>query len=173
MKGISLGLEREEESVRFAALGAAVFVSGCATNPSVSASPPPTTYFAARYAADQSNAARQTEADYLAYVAQFYRGNGWVAGWSALNAELVKADPGLAGDLDAMAREIAAEWAKDNGVRRIDTACLQVWASALQAARREGRLAATVVLVREDAARLIAGTIVAKAVAAPRYRITP
>ncbi len=158
--------------MRLAALGAAVFVSGCATNPSVPVSPLPP-YFAARYAADRANAARQTEADYLAYVRQFYRGTGWIQGWSSLDAELVKAEPGLAEDLADMARVIAAEWAKDNGVRRIDSACLQVWAAALQAARREGRLAATIALVREDAARLVAGTIATKDVASPRYRVTP
>jgi len=39
--------------------------------------------------------------------------------------------------LDNLGRQIAGEWAKDNGIRKIDTPALQVWGARLKEAKRQ------------------------------------
>jgi hypothetical protein len=75
---------------------------------------------------------------------KFNNGTLLVKGWKARMNELLDNLPdqdkeSVGALLSELGEKIGWEWAKDNRVRRVDTAMLQQWGENLQAARRSGQ----------------------------------
>ena len=73
----------------------------------------------------------------------FYEGTFLVKGWKTQMRELLKHFHGDERDtlndrLSSLGEKIGREWAKDNAVRRIDTAKLQQWGASLTSAGKKG-----------------------------------
>lgn len=101
-------------------------------------------YFRARYDADDKNRARQSWGEYSDWVRTFYDGKRFppVPGWSARERDILAAVPVASRDAAARAlaetgRVIAAEWAKDNAVRRVGTDDLKAWGKRFSDASRD------------------------------------
>lgn len=93
-------------------------------------------FFRARHDADASNKAKQSWSDYWGWVKIFYEGKRFppVPGWADRERDLMKkvAAPDAERARAALAetgRALAAEWAKDNSVRKISTDDLRRWGS--------------------------------------------
>lgn len=74
---------------------------------------------------------------------KFYEGTFLVKGWKSRMNEVLKGlppeDRGEMGELlETLGKKIGMEWARDNDVRRIDTAQLQRWGKDLQNASQKG-----------------------------------
>lgn len=100
-------------------------------------------YFRAAYEADAANKGRQPWADYLGWVRAFYEGKRFppVPGWAARERDLatrLRPDARIAVLARAAetGRRIAAEWAKDNAVRRVSTDDLRSFGGALDQAAK-------------------------------------
>jgi len=138
---------------------------------------PPRHHFSGLYAADASNQAWQTQAQYLDWVVRFYEGSEFMAlGWNAIaESVLVDLEPSqreaLEGQLDALGAAISGEWAKDNRVRQIDTAMLSLWGAVMQADfAPEYRLAA-VTMIREDVGDILSASLAPERVDEQRYAL--
>jgi hypothetical protein len=82
------------------------------------------------------------------WLKKFYEGTFLVKGWNTQMRELLKDFQGHERDaiselLSGLGEKIGREWAKDNAVRRIDTAKLQQWGASLTSARKKGTDALT------------------------------
>lgn len=91
-------------------------------------------FFQQRYEADAANKAKQSWKQYHEWVHTFYHGKRFppVAGWADREREILGKLPAAArGDvlphLEATAKLLASEWAKDNSVRKVSTSDLQSW----------------------------------------------
>jgi hypothetical protein len=78
-----------------------------------------------------------------AWFKKFYEGTFLVKGWKYQMKALLKDFQGderdaLDDSLRRLGEKIGREWAKDNAVRRIDTAKLQQWGASLGDARKKG-----------------------------------
>lgn len=97
--------------------------------------------FRAEYERDTANQGRESWRDYWYWVGKFYGGNFGVRGWTAQSKDLlaaVKSDDArdeLRATLNDLGRRVAAEWSKDNGIRKIDTGDLQTYGRRLQQAK--------------------------------------
>jgi len=95
------------------------------------------------YQNDKANQARESWAEYWSWVNQFYKGNFLSEGWTAQSTKVlagVKNDTvrnELRAQINDLGRRIAAEWSKDNGVRKINTQDLQQYARRFFAARKK------------------------------------
>jgi len=96
------------------------------------------TFFRQRYEADAANKAKQSWSDYLGWVRTFYEGKRFppVAGWSAREQELLAKAPAQREAIVRIGRALAAEWAKDNAVRKVSTSDLQAWGKRFSEAAR-------------------------------------
>ena len=79
---------------------------------------------------------------------KFHEGTFLVKGWKAQMRALLKDYQGdereaLGNRLSDLGEKIGREWAKDNAVRRIDTANLERWGARLTSARKRGPHALT------------------------------
>jgi hypothetical protein len=103
-------------------------------------------WFRARYEADAANKGKQSWSDYLGWVRTFYEGKRFppVAGWSDRERDLLAKAPAQREAIVAVGRALAAEWAKDNAVRKVSTSDLQGWGKRFTDAARtpEGLAAA-------------------------------
>jgi hypothetical protein len=132
-------------------------------------------YFARIYRADADNRVLQSEKEYLTWVARFY--DGWELmpmGWNDI-AESVLMDLELSdyqrinASLTSLAVQISGEWAKDNQVRRIDSAMLSLWGGVMQADFSPDYRIAAVEMIREDVADILAGVLAPEQVTEARY----
>lgn len=113
-------------------------------------------YFRAQYAKDAANRAKQSEKDYLGWVARFYEGQRFppVSGWAKREAELASRFPGARALVADVGRALAAEWAKDNAVRKVSTSDLRSWGGAFErAAKDEAGLVAALKNVQAELAK--------------------
>jgi hypothetical protein len=100
-------------------------------------------YFRAAYDADAANRAKQPWDEYRSWVQRFYDGQRFppIPGWSKRADDLARRHAAARADvrerLDAVGKLIAAEWAKDNGVRKVSTGDLQAWGKTLDGAQRD------------------------------------
>ena len=111
------------------------------------------TWFKQRYEADAANKAKQSWRDYWSWVGTFYEGKRFppVAGWSEREKELVAKAPTQRAAIERVGRALAAEWAKDNAVRKVSTSDLQTWGKRFSdAARSPDGLAAALGEVEEE-----------------------
>ena len=74
---------------------------------------------------------------------KFYDGTVFVQGWKYHMNDMLKMVPAdkkemIRGLLDDFGKKIGYEWAKDNNVRKIDTAMLQKWGDDLRTAGDKG-----------------------------------
>jgi hypothetical protein len=97
--------------------------------------------FKPEYERDKANQARESYREYLSWVKQFYQGNLFSRGWTAQGTALLQtvreeqARDELRATLNDLGRRIAAEWSKDNGLRKINTVDLRNFGKRLQQAR--------------------------------------
>ena len=101
-------------------------------------------YFRQRYDEDAANQGKQSWKEYQDWVRAFYEGKRFppVSGWNDQRKDILKTVPAerqgaLAPLLDETGRELAAEWAKDNAVRKVSTGDLQAWGSRFSSAAKE------------------------------------
>lgn len=101
-------------------------------------------FFKERYEQDATNKAKQSYKDYAEWVRVFYEGKRFppVAGWNdrvkEILAKLPAASHAQAREaLDRTGRMLAAEWAKDNGVRKVSTSDLQTWGKRFSDAAKD------------------------------------
>lgn len=92
------------------------------------------------YAEDKANQSLQTKSKYMEFVRSFYEGNWLTQGWEDQSASLLEkvyspAKAGVKTKLAELGKVIAAEWAKDNRVRKINTVHLQEWGNQLKTAK--------------------------------------
>ena len=77
------------------------------------------------------------------WLRKFYEGTFLVKGWKTQMQDLLEDFEGkdralLDSRLSSLGEKIGREWAKDNAVRRIDTAKLKQWGAQLTRARKKG-----------------------------------
>lgn len=86
-------------------------------------------YFRQVYEHDAANKAKQSWHDYHGWVKTFYEGKRFppVPGWRDREHELVAKAPHAKEQVHRTGKWLAAEWAKDNGVRKVSTSDLQAW----------------------------------------------
>lgn len=134
----------------------------------------PHRYFVTAYQEDERNGELQDQDDYLLWVKRFYTGRPGIMGWreitdavvADMNREQQQTVDRIA---ETLGRRIAAEWAKDNATRRIDTAMLSLWGSIMVGAvSPEDRLAAMRAIDRDSRA-LLDGDLRAGQITEQRY----
>lgn len=81
--------------------------------------------------------------DQQEWYRKFYEGTFLIKGWKARMNEMLKGlPPQTKGEMEnllkKLGKKIGTEWARENDVRRIDTAQLQKWGKDLQNARQKG-----------------------------------
>ena len=93
------------------------------------------------YDRDSTNVRKQSWDQYWRWVKVFYEGNFLSAGWTERSIGLVS-DVQSAAELkklratiNALGREISAEWSKDYAVGKVNTADLLAWGQMLQKAK--------------------------------------
>jgi hypothetical protein len=99
--------------------------------------------FRPHYDRDVGNGGEQTWEQYWGWVESFYQGNFFTKGWSGRAKWLLE---GVASDvernqlrakLNALGRDICAEWAKDYDRRKVGTADLLTWGKMMEKARAD------------------------------------
>ncbi len=132
--------------------------------------------FAEHYRQDRRNAERQSLEQYLAGIERFYRGwEMYPAGWSRLSRDLTDhiADPSIKNltqtKLTRLGVAIAAEWAKDNAVRRITTRHVAIWGNALQKSAERAELTQLVDRVTDDVDNLLNDRIATDVITENRF----
>ena len=120
------------------------------------ASLPAQDYFVEAYEADAVNQELQSRQEYLQWILSFYDGTVIApTGWEAMQSMVVQnAAPEQRSALNALLFElggqIAAEWAKENSSRAIDSRMLSIWGSVLQIVSGPEQLYAAIQLIRAD-----------------------
>jgi hypothetical protein len=71
--------------------------------------------------------------------------------------------------LDNLGAAIAAEWAKHNEIRRIDSRMLGLWGSVLQLASNSEQRERSIELITEDVDALLSGSLRGSDIREPRY----
>lgn len=97
---------------------------------------PPQQYFIRAWQADTANQPLQDLEDYLLWVSRFYEGRPGIMGWNSMTEALLQnVGEQRRERMEQQRRElgmkIAAEWAKHNNTRLIDTAMLSLWGSVM------------------------------------------
>lgn len=118
-------------------------------------------FFRARYEADAGNRAKQSWKEYREWIDTFYKGKRFppVPGWAAREEEILGKLPAdararMQAPLSEVGRLLAAEWAKDNAVRKVGTGDLQAWGRRFgDAASDPARLGAALDEVRAELAK--------------------
>jgi hypothetical protein len=158
--------------------GLVVFLAGCMSSAILEQWPeqiPQQSYFKQLYREDGSNKVRQSEVEYLVWVARFYE--GWEMmpiGWQDISESvLVDLEPvqyrTIDGHLERIGAQISGEWAKDNEVRQIDSRMLSLWAGVMQAEySAEYRIAAVEVIAR-DVDGILSGSLPVEQITEDRY----
>lgn len=135
---------------------------------------PPHQHFVEAYRSDEANQAHQSEDDYLLWVRRFYEGRPGILGWNDITDSVTQdMDNDQQSAVDELGRRlgqrIAAEWAKANEVRRIDTSMLSLWGSIMVTAESpETRLEAMRAIDRDTRA-LLEGDLSARQITEERY----
>lgn len=136
---------------------------------------PQQSYFKELYREDGRNKARQSEVEYLVWVARFYE--GWEMmpiGWQDISESvLVDLEPQeyrtIEGHLEHIGAQISGEWAKDNEVRQIDSRMLSLWAGVMQAEYSAQYRIAAVEVIARDVREILSGKLEMEQVTEDRY----
>jgi len=169
----------EHQRLRDLSWGLAILVAGCAFAPIAGPrwpdEAPEQAYFARAYDADPANKAMQTRNAYLDWVKQFYSGSDlYPYGWLELQHWLLRATTAssreeAAAKIRRLGQEIAAEWAKDNQLRRISSAMLVLWSEVIQKAVESGTQLATIDKIEADVTAILDRRLPPESISAERY----
>ena len=136
---------------------------------------PQKSFFISMYASDPGNIAVQSQQEYLQWILSFYGGT-LVAptGWTELQSVVTRAaseerKPGLEAQLTDLGGQIAAEWAKENDLRVIDSRMLGIWGSILQIALEPEQQFQAIQLISKDVEALLLGTLSESDIEDSRY----
>jgi hypothetical protein len=159
--------------------GFAILVGGCAVLPVAEPEwpnqAPQQAYFVHAYDEDPKNKSMQTRDEYLNWVRQFYLGSDLSPfGWLDLQHALLQTTEAplrakVADKVRRLGQKIAAEWAKDNRLRRITSTMLFLWSQIIQEAAETGSHLAAIDRIEADVVALVDGRLPAKAIDAERY----
>lgn len=134
--------------------------------------------FAEHYQRDRQNAELQSLQEYLTWVERFYRGwELYPTGWIEISRDLTTklADPSLKhqtqAKLERLGAAIAAEWAKDNTVRRITTRHIAIWGEALRKSAERAELPSVLDRVLDDVDNLLNSRIAVDVITENRFYI--
>lgn len=136
---------------------------------------PATQVFSQIYDEDSQNQRLQSRQEYLEWVLVFYQGSLiFPTGWSDLNSYLHGASTRAQGkvfdaQLAVLGKLIAAEWSKDNSLRRIDNQMLSLWGSVVQSAPTPETQQLAVQVILADVDSLLAGNLNAPSIREQRY----
>lgn len=125
------------------AIDRVVFAAPSPADESLNWYEPKETDFKAAYDRDKANMSQQTFKDYWGWVQSFYAGNLLDSGWTKRCKDLLagvrkeETQASLRMKLNAIGKSIAAEWAKANAERKIDTTKLVAWGQRLEDARKK------------------------------------
>jgi hypothetical protein len=169
----------EHQRLRGFSWGLTILVAGCAVAPVAGPrwpdEAPKRAYFARAYDEDPANKAVQTRDAYLDWVKQFYSGsdlypNGWLElqHW-LLRATATPSREEAADKIHRLGQEIAAEWAKDNRLRRISNAMLVLWSEVIQKAIESGSQLAAIDRIEADVTAILDRHLPPEAISAERY----
>lgn len=162
----------------FTILLATLFLGGCSVlgpgQAQWSEELPSQAFFEQRYAEDTHNQAQQSPQDYYTWVQRFYQGMNMIPGWLHLSEDLLSRVPpeqqdSVQAQLVTLGREISAEWAKDNAVRRIDNRMVSVWRDALIQAVNQNEVPAYLSEVQVDVRALLYQDLAGEAIYYERY----
>ena len=132
-------------------------------------------YFVQAYQADADNRQQQSLAAYLSWVRKFYNGTPLQPkGWLAMTNEVAASVPAdkqetLRQRITALGQRIAAEWAKDNKIRRLTTRNVVVWANALREAIARNEVNVLVERIAADVNALLNEQLLAAQINDERY----
>ena len=95
-------------------------------------------------------------------------------GWTELQSVVTRAaseerKPGLEAQLTDLGGQIAAEWAKENDLRVIDSRMLGIWGSILQIALEPEQQFQAIQLISKDVEALLLGTLSESDIEDSRY----
>jgi len=169
----------EHQRLRDLSWGLAILVAGCAVVPVVGPrwpdEAPEQAYFARAYDEDPANKEVQTRDAYIDWVKQFYSGSVlYPYGWLELQHWLLRATVASSREETAdkvrrLGQEIAAEWAKDNRLRRISSAMLVLWSEVIQKAVETGSQLAAIDRIEADVIAILDRRLPPEAINAKRY----
>lgn len=125
---------------------------------------PAQSYFLEYYEQDAANQVLQSEADYLRWIKRFYTGLPPIPGWLELSEQAMgELSSGVAQELQndtyRLGRDISAEWAKNDQVRRIDTRMINIWRDAFLEARNRSEVLKYLDLWQADVNDLLSGEL--------------
>lgn len=154
------------------------WLASCASNRVLTHWPettPDQQIFLKAYADDPDNQQVQSDIEYLTWVLRFYE--GWElmpTGWNDMTPVILSdLQPEQAERVAVMRDElgmlIAAEWAKDNGQRVIDTGMLSLWGGVMVAAIEPEVRIDAIELITNDVEQLLAGELPAARITDSRY----
>ncbi len=154
-------------------------LSACATDFEILEWPEggyPRNYFEAVFQEDDLARQYQSEDDYLLWVTRFYNGYSLAPGWLNLTEQVKdRLDEPYRSEVSAklyhLGGRIGSEWAKDNGVRVLDTRNSAVWRDALIEALSQNDLDNYIIRVEEDIGSLFTGDLNKEDITFERYYI--
>ena len=132
-------------------------------------------YFVSAYQSDIGNKAAQSQQEYLQWVLSFYEGNLVITtGWLYVQSLVVRsAQPELKEELElhltTLGGKIAAEWAKANEHRTIDSRILGIWGSVLQLAQGTEQRQEAIQLIAADVNALLEKELLGAEIQDVRY----
>lgn len=153
-------------------------LAACSSTGTVSNWPEPLparSHFVEQYQQDTVNRRVQSQEDYLTWVVRFYEGSLMVPqGWHDLTRDLADDYPASDARLLTLKRRelgmlIAAEWAKNNDVREIDTQMLTLWGSVMQQELQPHTRLAALNQILGDVQAILNGRLPPDAVTRSRY----
>ncbi|MDA1370624.1 MAG: hypothetical protein O2971_07670 [Proteobacteria bacterium] len=131
--------------------------------------------FIAAYSEDSENQSRQSRRLYLQWVLSFYQGSliypsGWIDVQATVLANTLPPErEQLEQRLENLGGSIAAEWAKHNDLRVIDSRLLSLWESILQLAPEPEDRLRSIEVISEDIDDLLSGELRSADVHNARY----
>jgi len=154
-----------------------LILGACASTPAPDNWPgnaPPYDYFVDEYQRDAENRALQSQDDYMLWVMRFYRGRPGILGWQDITDSVVEGmTPAQRRTAQQLARNlgqrIAAEWAKANDVRVIDTAMLSLWGNIMVNAIDPGDRLEAMRAIDRDTRALLEGDLPTTQITEERY----
>ncbi|MEX0617776.1 MAG: hypothetical protein WDZ76_03665 [Pseudohongiellaceae bacterium] len=132
-------------------------------------------YFVQAYAEDSANQRLQTEEEYLDWIVRFYEGSLTMPlGWNDLTPALLYNLNARQGELVADKRKelgilIAAEWAKHNDIRLINTEMLSLWGSVMEIPAGPPLRIAAIEQIITDARALLSKALFPRHITEQRY----
>lgn len=135
---------------------------------------PPQEYFVRAWQEDTANQPLQELEDYLGWVVRFYQGGPGVMGWSDMTEALAGGNGEARRERfeqrrRELGRQIAAEWAKHNNVRQINTRMLSLWGNVMVTDPDPDYRMAAMQKIGQDVQALLDGELTPAQITESRY----